>query len=154
MEILHDLGLTAADVRIGESSTHATPNRLPTGGKAQCAANHISMLNDTSGSVASDLNCMAVEKACRLLKERLQPLKSQATDTCSSWTVGSQDCNNVAFSLTAVGLGKGLIRFAWVAQVSLTVEAIAGFDGISWNESTHSGCPFKVGGAAFVLMSG
>ncbi|CAK8681931.1 unnamed protein product [Clavelina lepadiformis] len=78
------LGVPHSRIHLSETSTSTVPNTSP-----------------TAGSVSSDINGMAVQNACEIIKERLQPL--QAKHPNLTWNKIIENAYFERISLSATG---------------------------------------------------
>nr|XP_022900114.1 xanthine dehydrogenase [Onthophagus taurus] len=98
------LGIPVSKIHITETSTDKVPNTSP-----------------TAASTGSDINGMAVMRACETLMERLKPIiAANPKDTWEEW-----------------------IKKAYLSRISLSSTGFYGTDGIGYDWNTNSGNIFN-----------
>lgn len=135
----HELGVDLAAIRVMPTATDKVPNT-----------------SATAASSGSDLNGMAVQRACAEIRERVRPIAAEL--------LGGVDPAIVEFhggGAHAAGRSvpwRELARLAWMRRVSLSAEGYYATPGIAYDRASGRGKPFHYfaygGAVAEVEISG
>ncbi len=120
--VANEFGIDAAKVKITATTTEKVPNSAP-----------------TAASAGSDLNGMAAQNACQIIKKRLAGLVAEKFG-CKSGDIEFAD-NKVTAPGGSMSFAE-IAKQAFLERISLSSTGFYGTPKISWDRENVSGTPF------------